>query len=77
MTMGIPMRTSMSIPTAQARLTPIPMNMSTTTASQPGFFVRHPWLFVCFAFALLCTAWSALIYVAIKQAPQAIEASAK
>ena len=41
----------------------------------PGFFVRHPWLFVVFAFLLLITAWSALITVAVKHAPQTIEVS--
>lgn len=44
---------------------------------RPAFFVRHPWLFVVFAFALLVTAWSALITIAIKHAPQVIETSAK
>jgi hypothetical protein len=55
------------------------MNTTPTaeTEARPGFFVRHPWLFVCFAFALLCSAWSALIFVAVKQAPQVIETSAK
>ena len=56
------------------------MNAPTAVAeaqAKPGFFVRHPWLFVFLAFALLCTAWSALIVVAIKQGPQVIEASAK
>jgi len=51
------------------------MNASTTTEPRPGFLVRHPWLFVFFAFALLCGAWTALIFVAVKQAPQAIETS--
>jgi hypothetical protein len=54
------------------------MNPSTAIAEpRPGFFVRHPWLFVFFAFALLCGAWSTLIVVAIKEAPQVIEASAR
>jgi hypothetical protein len=51
--------------------------MNSTDEPRPGFFVRHPWLFVFFAFALLCTAWSALIVVAVKQAPQVIENTAK
>jgi len=45
--------------------------------SKPGFFVRHPWLFVFFAFALLCGAWSALIVVAIKHSPQVVETSTR
>ncbi|MCW1923371.1 hypothetical protein OKA05_12470 [Luteolibacter arcticus] len=49
------------------------MNTTPSTEPRAGFFVRHPWLFVCFAFALLCGAWSALIVVAIKQAPQVVE----
>jgi hypothetical protein len=51
--------------------------MKATDEPRPGFFVRHPWLFVFLAFALLCTAWSALIFVAVKQAPQVIENTAK
>lgn len=51
--------------------------MKATDECRPGFFARHPWLFVFFAFALLCGAWSALILVAVKQAPQSVESSAK
>lgn len=40
-----------------------------------GILVRHPWLFIFFAFLLLITAWSALITIAVKHAPQRIEAS--
>jgi hypothetical protein len=40
---------------------------------RPGFFVRHPWIFVVLAFALLIGAWTALITVASKHAPQVIE----
>jgi hypothetical protein len=32
----------------------------------PGFFVRHPRLFVAFSFLLLTGAWSTLIVVAIE-----------
>lgn len=51
--------------------------MKTTNADRPGFFLRHPWLFVVFAFLLLIAAWSTLIVVAIKNSPQTIEATAK
>ena len=51
------------------------MNTTPTDEPRPGIFVRHPWIFVCFAFALLCGAWSALIFVAVKQAPQTVETS--
>jgi hypothetical protein len=44
---------------------------------RPGFFVRHPWLFVVFAFGLLMTAWGALITIAIKHSPQVVETSAR
>lgn len=30
----------------------------------PGFFVRHPRLFVAFSFLLMAAAWSTLIVVA-------------
>jgi len=43
--------------------------------TRPPFFVRHPWLFVVFAFALLLGAWSTLITIALKHAPQRIEVS--
>ena len=42
------------------------------TCDRP-FFVRHPWLFVVFAFGLLLGGWSTLIVVAVKSAPQRIE----
>ena len=45
--------------------------------SSPGFLVRHPWVFVVFAFLLLIAAWSTLIAVAVKHAPQQVEVSAK
>jgi hypothetical protein len=48
-----------------------------TTDARPGFFVRHPWLFVVFAFLLLISAWSTLIVVAMKNSPQTIETTAK
>jgi len=44
---------------------------------RPGFFVRHPWLFVVLAFAVLITAWTALITVAVKHAPQQLEVNVK
>jgi len=46
-------------------------------SERPAFFVRHPWIFVCFAFLLLITAWSTLIVVAMKNAPQQIEVNAR
>jgi hypothetical protein len=42
-------------------------------APRPGFLARHPWLFVVLAFALLIGAWTTLITVATKHAPQVIE----
>jgi len=47
--------------------------MNQPVSSRPGFFLRHPWLFVVFAFALLIGAWTTLISVAAKHAPQVIE----
>jgi hypothetical protein len=44
---------------------------------RPGFLVRHPWLFVVLAFAVLITAWTALITVAVKHAPQQVEVNLK
>lgn len=44
-----------------------------TTESRPAFLIRHPWVFVVLAFALLLAAWSTLIVVAVKQSPQRIE----
>jgi hypothetical protein len=37
------------------------------------FVSRHPWLYVVLAFIVLLTAWSTLISVAVKFAPQKIE----
>jgi len=51
--------------------------MNDHAETRPPFFVRHPWLFVCFAFGLLCTAWSTLIFVAMKHAPQVIDIPSK
>jgi hypothetical protein len=34
---------------------------------------RHPWLMVVMAFIVLLGAWSALISLAVKNAPQSIE----
>jgi hypothetical protein len=48
------------------------MNSVETSSS---FLVRHPWLFVLFAFLLLLGAWSTLITIALKHAPQRIEFS--
>jgi hypothetical protein len=48
--------------------------MNSVEAS-PSFLVRHPWLFVLFAFLLLLGAWSTLITIALKHAPQRIEFS--
>ncbi|WP_193214598.1 hypothetical protein [Luteolibacter marinus] len=45
--------------------------------SRPAFLVRHPWLFVVLAFALLLAAWSTLITVAVKHAPQQVEVQVK
>jgi hypothetical protein len=42
-----------------------------------GVWVRHPWLFVVLAFGLLITAWTALITVAVKHAPQQVEVEIK
>lgn len=39
------------------------------------FFAKHPWLYVVLAFALLISAWSALITIAAKHSPQVIEVS--
>jgi len=37
------------------------------------FVSRHPWIYIVLAFAVLITAWSSLISVAVKFAPQQIE----
>lgn len=47
--------------------------MNTTLDPRPGFLVRHPWLLVVLAFALLLGAWSTLITVAVKNSPQQVE----
>jgi hypothetical protein len=47
--------------------------MNTTLETRPGFLVRHPWLLVLLAFALLLGAWSTLIAVAVKNSPQQVE----
>lgn len=36
--------------------------------------IRRPWLLIVLAFLLLIGAWSALITIAVKHAPQQIEA---
>jgi len=41
------------------------------------FVSRHPWLYVVLAFLVLLTAWSTLISVAVKFAPQQIELNQK
>ena len=38
-----------------------------------SFLSRHPWIYVVLAFALLIGAWSTLISLAAKYAPQTIE----
>jgi len=38
-----------------------------------AFVSRNPWLYVVLAFAVLLSAWSALITVAVKVAPQQVE----
>jgi hypothetical protein len=37
------------------------------------FISRNPWLYVVFAFLVLLVAWSTLISIAVKFAPQQIE----
>ncbi len=37
------------------------------------FVSRNPWIYVVLAFAVLIAAWSSLISVAVKFAPQQIE----
>ncbi len=39
--------------------------------------LRRPWLLIVLAFLLLIGAWSALITIAVKHAPQQIEIKAK
>jgi hypothetical protein len=48
-----------------------------SSESRPGFLIRHPWLFVFLAFAILIGAWSTLITIAAKHAPQVIDAPVK
>jgi hypothetical protein len=38
--------------------------------------MKHPWLFVVGSFLLLIAAWSSLLFVAAKFAPQPIEITA-
>lgn len=38
-----------------------------------SFLAQHPWLYVVLAFVVLIGAWSALITIAVKHAPQQIE----
>ncbi|MGC4017088.1 MAG: hypothetical protein QM755_21630 [Luteolibacter sp.] len=42
-------------------------------SSRPSFLIRHPWLFVIVAFALLLGAWSSLIAVAVRNRPALVE----
>jgi hypothetical protein len=37
---------------------------------------KHPWIYVVLAFLLLIGAWSALITIAVKHAPEKIEMQA-
>ncbi len=41
--------------------------------NRSAFLIRHPWIFVVLAFALLLGAWSTLIAVAVKHSPQQVE----
>lgn len=41
--------------------------------TKPSLLARRPWLLVLFAFILLLGAWSALITIAVKNAPQQIK----
>lgn len=43
---------------------------------KPGFLVRHPWILVFLAFALLLGAWGTLITIAVKHAPEQVEVPA-
>jgi hypothetical protein len=43
--------------------------------TRPPLLARHPWLLVLFAFLLLLGAWSTLITIAVKHAPQRIPIS--
>lgn len=38
---------------------------------------KHPWIFIVLAFLLLIGAWSALITIAVKHAPEKIEVRAE
>ena len=44
-----------------------------TEKPNPSIIGRHPWLMVILAFLVLLGAWSALITIAVKHAPQSIE----
>ena len=44
-----------------------------TEKPNPSIIGRHPWLMVILAFIVLLGAWSALITIAVKHAPQSIE----
>lgn len=44
-----------------------------TTQETSSFLNRHPWIYVVMAFALLISAWSALITLAVKNSPERIE----
>lgn len=46
---------------------------TTVTDKKPPFLIRHPWLLVFAAFALLISAWTALITIAVEHAPQQVE----
>lgn len=48
-----------------------------TKTERPAFLIRHPWIFVVLAFALLISAWCALITLAVKHAPQQVELQAR
>lgn len=51
--------------------------MNPVNENKDGFLVRHPWLFVVFAFGVLIAAWTALITVAVKHSPQQVELNLK
>ena len=50
--------------------------LSTHNPTDP-MIVKRPWLLIVLAFLLLIGAWTALISIAVKHAPQQIEAPAK
>lgn len=47
--------------------------MTNPSLEKPSFLNRHPWIYVVLAFALLISAWSALITLAVKNSPEQIE----